>query len=69
MPPGSADEISGDGKIYFHICVTAMIIIYGNKYSPVCNERQNVVLIQQKQVQMVQEHSLLSIIQGVSWKV
>lgn len=24
MPPGSADEISGDGNIYFHICVTAV---------------------------------------------
>lgn len=51
MPPGSADEISGDGNIYFHICVIAMIIIYGNKYSLVFNERQNVLLIEQNQVQ------------------
>lgn len=24
MLPGSSDEISGDGNIYFHICVTNM---------------------------------------------
>lgn len=46
MPPGSADEISGDGNIYFHVCVTN-IIIYGYKYHSVFNERQNVALIQQ----------------------
>lgn len=46
MPPGSADEISGDGNIYFHVCVTN-IIIHGYKYHSVFNERQNVALIQQ----------------------
>lgn len=33
MPPGSADEISGDGNIYFHICVNCCEIIMWCMYN------------------------------------
>lgn len=51
MPPGSADEISGDGNNSLSHLRYYEISIYGNKYSSVFHKRQNVVLIQQDQVE------------------